>query len=74
MQTIEEGMKETKGQYQMMVDRKEAMRFMLAQGRPGDILILAGKGHEYYQVLHGETICFDEKKIVAEILERKRKG
>ena len=49
MQTIEEGMKETKGQYQMVVDRKEAMRFMLAQGRPGDILILAGKGHEQYQ-------------------------
>ena len=41
---LREGMKETKGQYQMMVDRKEAMRFMLAQGRPGDILIPGGKG------------------------------
>lgn len=37
MQTIEEGMKETKGQYQMMVDRKEAMRFMLAHGTGREI-------------------------------------
>ncbi len=57
MQTIEEGMKETKGQYQMMVDRKEAMRFMLAQGRPGDILIPAGKGHEQYQEIKGRLFA-----------------
>ena len=68
MQTIEEGMKETKGQYQMMVDRKEAMRFMLAQGRPGDILILAGKGHEQYQEIKGDYLPFNERKIAQEIL------
>lgn len=68
MQTIEEGMKETKGQYQMMVDRKEAMRFMLAQGRPGDILILAGKGHEQYQEIKGDYLSFNERKIAQEIL------
>ena len=68
MQTIEEGMKETKGQYQLMVDRKEAMRFMLAQGRPGDILILAGKGHEQYQEIKGDYLPFNERKIAQEIL------
>ena len=68
MQTIEEGMKETKGQYQMMVDRKEAMRFMLAQGRPGDILILAGKGHEQYQEIKGDYLPFNEREIAQEIL------
>ena len=68
MQTIEEGMKETKGQYQMVVDRKEAMRFMLAQGRPGDILILAGKGHEQYQEIKGDYLPFNERKIAQEIL------
>ena len=62
MQTIEEG------QYQMMVDRKEAMRFMLAQGRPGDILILAGKGHEQYQEIKGDYLPFNERKIAQEIL------
>ena len=34
--------------------------------------ILAGKGHEDYQVLHGETICFDERQIVLELLEKKK--
>lgn len=61
MQTIEEEMKETKG-------RKEAMRFMLAQGRPGDILILAGKGHEQYQEIKGDYLPFNERKIAQEIL------
>ena len=68
MQSIEEGMKETKGRYQMIIDRKEAMRFMLAQGRPGDILILAGKGHEQYQEIKGDYLPFDERKIAQEIL------
>ena len=48
---------------------KEAMRFMLAQGRPGDILILAGKGHEQYQEIKGDYLPFNERKIAQEILE-----
>lgn len=68
MQAIEEGMKETKGRYQMIVNRKEAMRFMLAHGRPGDILILAGKGHEQYQEIKGNYLPFNERKIAQEIL------
>ena len=52
MQTIEEGMKETKGQYQMMVDRKEAMR----------------KGHEQYQEIKGDYLPFNERKIAQEVL------
>ncbi len=69
MQSIEDGMKETNGQYQMIINRKEAMRFMLAQGRPGDILILAGKGHEQYQEIKGDYLPFNERKIAQEILE-----
>ena len=68
MQSIEDGMKETNGQYQMIINRKEAMRFMLAQGRPGDILILAGKGHEQYQEIKGDYLPFNERKIAQEIL------
>jgi len=40
--------------------------------RTGDILLLTGKGHEDYQVLHYGTINFDEKAIVKELLERMR--
>ena len=68
MQSIEAGMKETKGQYKMIIDRKEAMRFMLAHGRPGDIMILAGKGHEQYQEIKGEYVPFNERKIAQDIL------
>jgi len=69
MQSIEAGIKETNGQYQMIVNRREAIRFLLAHGRPGDILILAGKGHEQYQEIKGEYLPFNERKIVQEILK-----
>ncbi len=54
-------------------DRYAAIEWALEHCEAGDILILAGKGHEEYQVLRGETICFDERKVVAQILEN-RKG
>lgn len=58
--------------YQVIPDRYEAIEWALKNAQKGDVLILAGKGHEDYQVLHGETICFDEKRVVAEILERQK--
>lgn len=68
MQAIEAGMKETVGQYRMIADRKEAIRFLLENAKAGDILILAGKGHEQYQEINGKYLPFDERKIVQEIL------
>lgn len=50
-------------------DRYEAIKWALEVAQPNDILILAGKGHEDYQVLKDGTVCFDERKIVAELLE-----
>lgn len=58
--------------YKVIPDRYEAISWALDHAQPQDVLILAGKGHEDYQVLHGETICFDEKKIVAELLAQKK--
>ena len=51
--------------------RTSAIRWALAHAQKDDILILAGKGHEDYQVLRGETRCFDEKKIVLSLLGEK---
>ena len=68
MQEIEAGMKETTGQYRMIEDRKTAIRFLLKNAGAGDILILAGKGHEQYQEVKEEYRPFDERKIVREIL------
>lgn len=49
-------------------DRFDAIRWALEHSQKDDILILAGKGHEDYQVLRGETRCFDERKIVLSLL------
>ncbi len=60
--------------YLREVDRREAIRMALERARPGDVVLLAGKGHETYQVLGEERVPFDEKAIVAELLEARGGG
>ena len=62
------GMKNVKSDYVVIPDRKEAIAFALQNAKEGDVIVLAGKGHETYQMLKGETIHFDEREVVAEIL------
>ncbi len=57
-----------------IADRRVAIAEALKLARPGDTLLLAGKGHETYQVIGKEYRPFDEKAIVREILERKGEG
>ena len=54
--------------YQRFVDRREAIVAAVRETRPGDLLILAGKGHETYQVLGLEKLPFNEAAIVRELL------
>ena len=54
--------------YKVIIDRYEAIQWALTHSRPDDILILAGKGHEDYQVLEYGTINFDEREIVFKLL------
>ena len=49
-------------------DRREAIRTALIEGRPDDLVLLAGKGHETYQIVGDEKRPFDERAIVQEIL------
>ncbi|HIX64770.1 MAG TPA: UDP-N-acetylmuramoyl-L-alanyl-D-glutamate--2,6-diaminopimelate ligase [Candidatus Anaerotruncus excrementipullorum] len=58
---------------QVIPNRYDAIEWALDHAQPGDTLVLAGKGHEDYQVLHGETICFDERQVVAQLLEAQKK-
>jgi UDP-N-acetylmuramoyl-L-alanyl-D-glutamate--2,6-diaminopimelate ligase len=51
-----------------VTDRREAIRRALALARPGDTLLLAGKGHETYQVLGTKKVPFDEAAIVRELM------
>jgi UDP-N-acetylmuramoyl-L-alanyl-D-glutamate--2,6-diaminopimelate ligase len=50
-------------------DRRKAIRIALEQARDGDVVVLAGKGHEPYQVLKDRTIHFDDRETAREILK-----
>ena len=67
--SIEEGIKPTGGKYTVIENRREAIRYALNMGREGDIIVLAGKGHETYQEIMGVKRPFDEKVVVAELLK-----
>lgn len=55
--------------FESIVDRREAIAHTLERARPGDLVLLAGKGHETTQVVGGRKIPFDERAIVRELLE-----
>ncbi len=63
------GMEKTEGKYVRIEDRKEAIRYAIHHGEPGDIVILAGKGHEDYQEICGKKYPMDERVIIADILK-----
>lgn len=64
------GLKDSRIPFDVVVDRTEAIYHSLKIARKGDIIVLAGKGHEDYQVLPGnEHIHFDEREIVSEGLK-----
>ena len=65
---IEEGIKTTKGKYECIVDRKEAIKKAIEMANKNDIIVLAGKGHELYQEINNKKYPFDERKIVNEII------
>ena len=53
-----------------IVDRLEAIHTAIEQARPGDTILLAGKGHETYQILGAEKVPFDEREIVRSAVSR----
>lgn len=70
---IEAGISKTKGNYIVIEDRREAIKYALKKMNKNDIVILAGKGHETYQEINGEKYPFDERIIVKEILKEIKK-
>lgn len=66
---IETGIRKTDGEYIIIPDRKEAIRFCIENAREGDIILLLGKGHEDYQDKGGQKHPFDERVIIREILD-----
>lgn len=70
---ILEGMKDSKTPYKVVENRKEAIAWAMKNAKKDDIILLAGKGHETYQILPTGTIHFDEREAVAEVLEELNK-
>ncbi len=68
---IKVGMRKTAGNYVEILDRREAIYYALAHAERGDVIVLAGKGHEDYQEIQGVKYDMDERLIVADY---KRQG
>ncbi|HBA63195.1 MAG TPA: UDP-N-acetylmuramoyl-L-alanyl-D-glutamate--2,6-diaminopimelate ligase [Lachnospiraceae bacterium] len=66
---IKIGMEKTDGAYVEICDRKEAIRYVIRNGQPGDVIVLAGKGHETYQEIKGVKYPMDERDLIADILK-----
>lgn len=69
IENILEGITPTGGAYTAICDRREAIAFGMRYAGPGDILVLAGKGHEEYQEIRGKRFPMDEREIIRQILE-----
>ena len=64
------GMEKTKSKLAIIENRRQAIEFALSKARRGDVVLLAGKGHETYQITGTEKRHFDEKEIVSEIFKQ----
>ena len=65
------GMKKTDGEYISIIDRREAISYAMHHAQPGDIVVLAGKGHETYQEIKGKKYHMSEEEIVQDVLDGK---
>lgn len=65
------GMKKTDGEYISIIDRREAISYAMHHAQPGDIVVLAGKGHETYQEIKGKKYHMSEEEIVQDVLNGK---
>ena len=66
---IEEGIKKTKGKYECIVDRTQAIKKAIVMAQKNDIIVLAGKGHETYQEINHVKNPYDERVIIKDLIE-----
>jgi len=63
------GVKKADGKYIAIVDRAEAIRYAIEHAEEGDVIVLAGKGHEDYQEICGKKYHMDERELVADVVK-----
>ena len=69
---IEKGVLETNTRYVAISDRREAIHRAVAAATPGDVVIIAGKGHETYQIVGADKFHFDDREVAADALSHLR--
>lgn len=74
IEDIKTGIGKTDGNYVEICDRKEAIAYALEYGEEGDIIVLAGKGHEDYQEIKGVKYPMDERDLIRDILKERGCG
>ena len=68
---IKTGIQKTNGAYVEIIERKEAIRYAIYNAQEGDVIVLAGKGHEDYQEIKGVKYDMDERVLIAEVLRER---
>ena len=66
---IKQGIGKTDGKYVEIIDRKEAIRYAIDHAETGDVIVLAGKGHEDYQEIKGQKYDMDERVLIREVVQ-----
>lgn len=69
IEDIKTGISKTDGKYVVVSNRKDAIKYCIENAQDGDIIVLAGKGHEDYQEIKGVKYHMDERELIAEIIE-----
>ena len=71
IEDIKTGLAKTDGKYVVVPNRRDAIKYCMDNAEDGDIIELAGKGHEDYQEIKGVKYHMDEREIIADILNGK---
>ena len=66
------GANKSNGKYEIILDRAKAIEYALDNAMEGDIILLLGKGHEYYQEIRGVKHHFDEREVIAQYVKKKQ--
>ncbi len=71
---IREGAKDGDAECLVEPDRRQAIDQAISLAQPGDFVLIAGKGHETYQIFRDRTVHFDDREVAREVLRRERQG
>jgi len=69
VEDIVKGVEPTGGEFVTIINRTDAIRYAIENSKQDDIIVLAGKGHETYQIFNDKTIHYDEREVVAEVMQ-----